>query len=77
VISWGKNFCYMENASDVEEMQLFLPGKLNYYCIIIICDAEKVPLYEYRRHPCQINHREMSLPFGEVTVWVLKIVLFV
>jgi len=66
----------MENASDVEEMQLFHSGKLNYYCIIIICDIEKIPLYEYRRHSCQINQREMYLPVGQVTVWVSRIVLF-
>ena len=66
----------MKNASDVEEMQLFHSGKLNYYCIIIICDTEKMPLYERRRHPCQITQREMSLPVGQVTVWVPRIVLF-
>jgi hypothetical protein len=76
VISGGKNYYYVVYASGMEEMQLFPSGKLNYYCIIIICGIEKMSLYEHRRHPCQINQREMSLPAGQVTLWVSRIVCF-
>jgi hypothetical protein len=47
-------------------MPLLHSGKLNYYCIIIICGIEKMSLYEYRRHPYQSSQREMSVPVSEV-----------
>ena len=76
VISWGKIIAIWKMHLMWKKCNFFHSGKLNYYCIIIICDIEKIPLYEYRRHSCQINQREMYLPVGQVTVWVSRIVLF-
>jgi hypothetical protein len=59
----------------MEEMQLLHSGELKFYCIIIICVVQKMFVYEYRRHPCQGNQREIFLPGSEVKVEVSRVVL--